>query len=102
MEKGTQQLEELQKKPKSEQERISLDSKLAAFNQMRVDILAQSKLPDEHIEALETAEVRKNICLAWLREGSIYQPPTGFDFKQTEKLLNPKTAAPPNKKLKTG
>ncbi|WP_196515781.1 tetratricopeptide repeat protein [Nostoc sp. WHI] len=94
LEKGTQQLEELlNREPKSEQEKITLDSKLAAFNQMRVDILAQSKAPEKHIEALETAEVRKNTCLAWLREGSIYQPPTGFNFKQTEKLLNPKTAA---------
>ncbi|MEH1940128.1 MAG: tetratricopeptide repeat protein, partial [Nostoc sp.] len=93
LEKGTQQLEELNREPKSEQERITLDSKLAAFNQMRVDILAQSTDPEKHIEALETAEVRKNTCLAWLREGSIYQPLSGFDFKQTEKLLNPKTAA---------
>ncbi|MCC5660122.1 tetratricopeptide repeat protein [Nostoc sp. XA010] len=93
LEKGTQQLEELNREPKSEQARIKLDRKLAAFNQMRVDILAQSTDPEKHIEALETAEVRKNTCLAWLREGSIYQPPTGFEFKQTEKLLNPKTAA---------
>ncbi|MFN6528088.1 CHAT domain-containing protein [Nostoc sp. ChiSLP03a] len=93
LEKGTQQLEELNREPKSEQARIKIDRKLAAFNQMRVDILAQSTDPEKHIEALETAEVRKNTCLAWLREGSIYQPPTGFDFKQTQKLLNPKTAA---------
>ncbi|WP_292865056.1 CHAT domain-containing tetratricopeptide repeat protein [Nostoc sp. LPT] len=93
LEKGTQQLEELNEEPKSEQERITLDSKLAAFNQMRVDILAQSKVPEKHIEALERAEIRKNICLAWLKEGSIYQPPTEeFEFKQTQKLLNPKTA----------
>ena len=94
LEKGTQLLEKLLREPKSEQEKITLDSKLAAFNQMRVDILAQSEVAEKHIEALETAEVRKNTCLAWLREGSIYdQPPTGFEFKQTEKLLNPKTAA---------
>jgi hypothetical protein len=93
LEKGTQQLEELNREPKSEQEKITLDSKLAAFNQMRVDILAQSKVREEHIKALETAEIRKNTCLAWLKEGSIYQPSTEFDFKQTEKLLNPKTAA---------
>ncbi|WP_375506710.1 tetratricopeptide repeat protein, partial [uncultured Nostoc sp.] len=93
LEKGTQQLEKLLRN-KSEQERIKLDSKFAAFNQMRVDILAQSEDPEKHIEALKTAEVRKNTCLAWLREGSIYQPPTEeFEFKQTQKLLNPKTAA---------
>ncbi|MEH2328446.1 hypothetical protein [Nostoc sp.] len=93
LEKGTQHLEKLLRN-KSEQERIKLDSKFAAFNQMRVDILAQSEDPEKHIEALKTAEVRKNTCLAWLREGSIYQPPTEeFEFKQTQKLLNPKTAA---------
>ncbi|NJM90629.1 MAG: CHAT domain-containing protein [Hydrococcus sp. RU_2_2] len=94
LEIGTQQLEKFLSKAESEQERITLDSKFAAFNQMRVDILAQSKVLEKHIEALETAEVRKNTCLAWLmRESSIYQPSTGFEFKQTEKLLNPKTAA---------
>ncbi|KAB8335849.1 CHAT domain-containing protein [Scytonema tolypothrichoides VB-61278] len=92
LEKGTQQLEEWLRKPRTEQEKITLDSKLAAFNQMRVDILAQSEDPEKHIKALKTAEERKNICLAWLREGSIYQPPTEFEFEQTEKLLNPKTA----------
>ncbi|MFN6485368.1 CHAT domain-containing protein [Nostoc sp. DedQUE02] len=93
LEKGTQQLEELLREPKSKQEEITQYSKFAAFNQMRVDILAQSKVPEKHIEALETAETRKNTCLAWLKEGSIHQLSTEFDFKQTEKLLNPKTAA---------
>ncbi|MEH2182743.1 CHAT domain-containing protein [Nostoc sp.] len=94
LEKGTQLLEELNEESKSEQERINIDRKLAVFNQMRVDILAQSKVLEKHIQALETAEIRKNICLAWLREGSIYKPPTEeFEFKQTQKLLNPKTAA---------
>ncbi|MBC6433698.1 CHAT domain-containing protein, partial [Nostoc sp. HG1] len=92
LEKGTQQLEKLLREAKSEQEKIKLDSKFAAFNQMRVDNLAQLEVPEKHIEALETAEVRKNTCLAWLKEGSIYQQSTEFEFKQTEKLLNPKTA----------
>ncbi len=94
LEEGTQLLERLVSSRQSETEKITLDSKFAAFNQMRVDILAQSLATEKHIEALETAEIRKNTCLAWLREGSDYQPYTGFNFKQMqEKLLNPKTAA---------
>ncbi|MCC5667881.1 tetratricopeptide repeat protein [Nostoc sp. CHAB 5784] len=93
LEEGTQLLEKLLREPKLEQKRIELDSKFAAFNQMRVDNLAQSNVLEKHIEALEIAETRKNTCLAWLKKGSIYQPPTKFGFEQTKKLLNPKTAA---------
>ncbi|MBR8836607.1 MAG: CHAT domain-containing protein [Stigonema ocellatum SAG 48.90 = DSM 106950] len=89
---GTQQLEELLSKQESEIEKIRLSSKFAAFNQMRVDILAQSDTIANYIKALEKAEVRKNTCLGWLREGSDYQP-HNFNFQQTQKLLNPKTAA---------
>ena len=80
LEEGTQLLERLVSSRKSETEKITLESKFAAFNQMRVDILAQSQDSKEHKKALEMAELRKNTCLAWLREGSNYQPPPRFNF----------------------
>ncbi|AFZ23068.1 hypothetical protein Cylst_0741 [Cylindrospermum stagnale PCC 7417] len=91
-EEATQRLEELVSKCQSKEEEITLRRKYAAFDQLRVDIRLQSPNKQQHIKALELAEARKNICLAWLREGWDDQPPS-FDYQDMQKLLNPQTAA---------
>ncbi|MCF2151202.1 CHAT domain-containing tetratricopeptide repeat protein [Desmonostoc muscorum LEGE 12446] len=52
-------------------EKISLSRKFAAFNQYRVDSLAQSGQWDD---ALKLAEQRKNLCLRWLRDNRWVEP----------------------------
>jgi tetratricopeptide (TPR) repeat protein len=92
LEEGTQRLEQLVRECEFQGEKITLARKFAAFDQLRVDIRLQSNQFNKEIAALELAEKRKNTCLAWLREGWDYQPPQ-FDYKDMQKLLNPKTAA---------
>ncbi|MDZ7959648.1 MAG: tetratricopeptide repeat protein [Aulosira sp. DedQUE10] len=91
-EEATQRLEELVVNCQPKEREISLRRKFAAFNQFRVDIRLKSPNKQQHIEALELAEERKNICLAWLREGWDYQPHK-FTYQDMQRLLNPKTAA---------
>jgi CHAT domain-containing protein/Tfp pilus assembly protein PilF len=92
LEKGTQQLEELLRKCCSGTQKIDLEQKFAAFNQLLVDILVQASSRKKHIEALEIAENRKNTCLGWLRQGWNYIAPSP-SYQQMQQLLNPKTAA---------
>ncbi|MBD2336641.1 tetratricopeptide repeat protein [Calothrix sp. FACHB-156] len=91
-EEATQKLEELVVNCQTKDQEISLRRKFAAFNQLRIDLRLKSKNKQQHIEALELAEERKNICLAWLREGWDYQP-RKFTYQDMQRLLNPKTAA---------
>ncbi|WP_341529163.1 tetratricopeptide repeat protein [Nostoc sp. UHCC 0302] len=91
-EEATQRVEELVGKCQSKGQEISLRRKFAAFDQLRVDIHLKSPNKQQHIEALELAEARKNTCLAWLREGWDYQP-SNFKYQDMQRLLNSKTAA---------
>ncbi|MBD2166808.1 tetratricopeptide repeat protein [Calothrix membranacea FACHB-236] len=91
-EEATQKLEELVVNCQTKGQEISLRRKFAAFNQLRIDLRLKSKNKQQHIEALELAEERKNICLAWLREGWDYQP-RQFTYQDMQRLLNHKTAA---------
>jgi hypothetical protein len=92
LEKGTQQLEELLRRCQSETQKINLERKFAAFNQLLVDTFVQALSKEKHIEALEIAEKRKNTCLGWLRQGWNYVAPSP-NYQQMQRLLNPKTAA---------
>ena len=92
LEKGTQQLEELLRKCRYETQKIALEQKFAAFNQLLVDILVQVSSRKKHIEALEIAEKRKNTCLGWLRQGWNYVAPSP-NYQQMQRLLNHKTTA---------
>jgi tetratricopeptide (TPR) repeat protein len=91
-EEATQRLEELVAKCQFQGQKITLRRKFAAFDQLRVDIRLKSPNKQQHIEALELAEARKNTCLAWLREGWDYQP-SNFKYQDMQRLLNSKTAA---------
>ncbi|MBD2210398.1 tetratricopeptide repeat protein [Nostoc linckia FACHB-104] len=91
-EEATQKLEELVVNCQNKGQEISLRRKFAAFHQLRIDLRLKSQDKQQHIEALELAEERKNICLAWLREGWDYQP-RKFTYQDMQRLLNPKTAA---------
>jgi CHAT domain-containing protein/Flp pilus assembly protein TadD len=91
-EEATQRLEQLLVECEFQGQKISLARQFAALNQLRVDIHIQSTNKQEHIEALELAERRKNTCLAWLQSGWDYQPPN-FNYQDMQKLLNSKTAA---------
>ena len=92
IEKAAQRLEELLAACETKGQKITLERKYAAFNQLRVDIKLQSNEVNKEIAALELAEKRKNTCLAWLQENWDYQPPK-LTYQDIQSLLNPKTAA---------
>jgi len=65
---GTDLLERwLQNSNFSDKNYIHFKHKFAGFNQYQVDTLAQSSEPEQHIQAIELAEERKNTCLGWLQ-----------------------------------
>jgi CHAT domain-containing protein/Flp pilus assembly protein TadD len=69
-------------------EKISLRRKFAGFNQLQVKSLAQ----EQPIQALEHAEVHKNLCLGHLRNGWNCQS-SGPLYAQIQNLISPRTAA---------
>ena len=76
----------------SDENYIHFKQKFAGFNQYQVDTLAQSSEPEQHIQALELAEERKNTCLGWLQYGKAYNAPP-LTYNQIQRQLNPRTAA---------
>jgi tetratricopeptide (TPR) repeat protein/CHAT domain-containing protein len=62
--------------------------KFVGFNQLTVDLYAQS---NQLVEALETAEEGKNACLTWLLSGWREEFPTP-SWKRIQQLVNSKTA----------
>ena len=76
----------------SDENYIHFKQKFAGFNQYQVDTLAQSSEPEQHIQALELAEERKNTCLGWLQHGKTYKAPN-LTYNQIQQQLNPHTAA---------
>jgi tetratricopeptide (TPR) repeat protein len=91
LEKGAQLLDELRRTCEFDTQKISLSRKFAPFEQLRVDIRAESGDRNKQIEALELAEKRKNTCLAWMRYGWNFQFPSP-NYQQMRQLLNPQTA----------
>jgi len=90
---GTDLLERwLQDSNFSDETYIHFKQKFAGFNQYQVDTLAQSSEPEQHIQALELAEERKNTCLGWLQYGKAYKAPS-LTYNQIQRQLNPRTAA---------
>ncbi|MEQ9368571.1 MAG: tetratricopeptide repeat protein [Coleofasciculus chthonoplastes F3-SA18-01] len=90
---GTDLLERwLQDSNFSDENYIHFKHKFAGFNQYQVDTLAQSSEPEQHIQALELAEERKNTCLGWLQYGKTYKAPP-LTYNQIQQQLNPHTAA---------
>ena len=85
----------LQEMP-SDEARISLAQKFAAFDQYRVDSLAES---GKVVQALKFAEWRKNICLRWLSSNHLVNEPPNLDEEaipffqhEIERLLDAETA----------
>jgi len=90
---GTDLLERwLQDSNFSDENYIHFKQKFAGFNQYQVDTLAQSSEPEQHIQAIELAEERKNTCLGWLQYGKAYKAPN-LTYNQIQQQLNSHTAA---------
>ncbi|MEQ9359766.1 CHAT domain-containing tetratricopeptide repeat protein [Coleofasciculus chthonoplastes] len=90
---GTDLLERwLQDSNFSDENYIHFKQKFAGFNQYQVDTLAQSSEPEQHIQAIELAEERKNTCLGWLQYGKAYKAPS-LTYNQIQQQFNPHTAA---------
>jgi tetratricopeptide (TPR) repeat protein len=85
--RGTDVLRDLLKNTKSPTKQKQLALKFASFQQLTVDILAQS---GNWCAALEVAEAGKNACLSWIfHDRDNDESPTWADIQN---LLNPSTA----------
>ncbi len=91
-------LEGLLEKTASDAVKIQLSRKFASFAQFYVDQLVQK---GQLCEALEFAELRKNLCLSWLhrRWSKSTDSP---NYTQMQKLLQPLSEVPLTVQLSTG
>ncbi|RUT04276.1 hypothetical protein DSM106972_045040 [Dulcicalothrix desertica PCC 7102] len=85
---GSELLGSLLQQTQSNTKKIQLARKFAAFNQYRVDSLAES---GNWSAALELAEWRKNLCLHWLRENRWVEP-AEVDVFTSIPLVNSQTS----------
>jgi CHAT domain-containing protein/Flp pilus assembly protein TadD len=85
---GTDLLQRLLAKPKSQGKKEQLAFKFVSFQQLTVDIAIQHK---QIIEALETAEAGKNACLSWLLY-AYSDEITSPNYAEIQQLLQPTTA----------
>lgn len=86
---GSELLGNLLQRRQPDIKKIKLSRKFAAFNQYRVDSLAES---GDWNAALELAERRKNLCLHWLRENRWVEQAEASIFTSMP-LLNSQTSA---------
>jgi lipoprotein NlpI len=86
---GCDLLKRLLQETPSDAQKIRLSRKFAAFNQYRVDSLAQF---GNWCAALELAEQRKNLCLRWLRYNH-WVDPTNVKICLAVPQLDSQTAA---------
>jgi Uncharacterized protein conserved in bacteria len=85
---GCDLLGRLRQEMPSNQAKIELSRKFAAFNQYRVDSLAES---EQIWDALQLAESRKNLCLQWLQSDEL-ECEVQLKRQDFERLLKPGTA----------
>jgi CHAT domain-containing protein/Flp pilus assembly protein TadD len=83
---GTELLGRLVQEAATDREKIRLSRKFAAFDQWRVDAIAQS---GNWCAALELAEQRKNLYLGWLHYGCSEFVADSLNYTQMQELLQP-------------
>jgi CHAT domain-containing protein/Tfp pilus assembly protein PilF len=86
LEEGTDLLGRLLQETPLDADKIRLSRKFAAFDQLRVDAIAQS---GNWCAALELAEQRKNLYLGWLHYGCSELVADSPNYAQMQELLKP-------------
>jgi len=89
---GSDLLERLLQETSFDDKKVQLSQRFASFSQLRVDSLANSQDIKDHIQSLELAEERKNICLTWLRDGWVDKLSDSPKYENIQELLDDYTA----------